>query len=398
MNKELHYTRVEFPATEKVVGAHANPNVGVVMGLKSGEEGVESFFEALKRERPDGINWDRVDLAVAVLKGEKEAVTPKPPEPEPTESQKFWRDMYRTGKLSPYQKDRPPVEWSALIDFGKKYFGHPIEFYKNGGKDIMDLDMRLRGGADKEYNQLGDMSQRAKRMLVMAGNVVPFMTFDIVTSIPSGLMFEYLEPRMKEDKKNVPAEDRKLHPERVKNSLWGGAKKIIEVQNDKVVTALGDLWVQKFTGEKSGWIHEAADKSADLGQTASEDYLKDVINGPVLESVARFIFQIPIAGALFEQGFTRLSLLQEKSQLHKGIAKSFYMGVGTIFYILRGLKYKETDEKKAPSTRIAHKIWSRMRLVLDRNPYNFYQFVDTGKTPKWMAGQNIKTSIWVNPA
>lgn len=38
MNKEFHYTRIEFPATEKVVGASVNPNVGVIEGLKSWEE------------------------------------------------------------------------------------------------------------------------------------------------------------------------------------------------------------------------------------------------------------------------------------------------------------------------------------------------------------------------
>ena len=193
MTKEFHHTRIEFPATEKVEGAP------VVIP--------ESFIEALKREKPDGLNWDRADLAVSVLKGEKDAVAPKIPEQEPTESQKFWREMYRTGKLSPYQKDRPKVEWNALVDFGKKYIGHPIEFYTKGGKDIMELDMKLRGGADKEYNQLGDMSKRATRMAVMAGNVVPFMTFDIVTSIPSGFMFEYLDPRMKEDEKKVKLDD-----------------------------------------------------------------------------------------------------------------------------------------------------------------------------------------------
>lgn len=375
MTKEFHYTHIEFPATEKVVGAPA-----VIP---------ESFVEALKRERPDGINWDRAELAVAVLKGEKDAVTPKPPEPEPTESQKFWRNMYQTGELSPYQKNRGPMKWDAAKKALVEEFTNPMKFIKNYSKHIRAIDIDLRGGVD-----IGGGKVRLQRMAVMAGNMVPFIAFDIATSLPSGLIFEYLDPRMKEDKKNVSFEKGKSHPERVKNSLWGGAKKIIEVQNDKVVTALGDLWVQKLTGEKGGWIHEAADKSADLGQTASEDYLKDVINGPVLESVARFIFQIPIAGALFEQGFTRLSLLQEKSQLNKGIAKSFYMGIGTIFYVLRGLKYKEIDEKKSPSTWLAHKIWSRVRPILDRNPYNFYQFVDTGKAPGWMKGQDTKKSIW----
>lgn len=350
MTKEFHYTRIEFPATEKV----GEPPVVIP----------ESFFEALKRERPDGINWDRADLAVAVLRGEKDAVAPKPPEPEPTESQLFWRDMYRTGKLSPYQKDRPKVEWSALVDFGKKYFGHPIEFYTTGGKDIMELDMKLRGGADKEYNQLGDMSKRATRMAVMAGNVVPFMVFDIATGIPSGLLFEYLEEKSS-GKPKLTLNQYKVYPDRLKDTLLGGAKKIIEVENDKVVTALGDIVVHKLTGEKGAWTHEAADKSADLLGTAAEDRFKDVINGPVLESLSRLLYQIPVAGALIEQGFTRLSLLQEKSQLSKGIAKSFYMGIGLSIYLWRGLHIKLKDPNyrftpQAPSAHIAHWIWGKM--------------------------------------
>lgn len=314
----------------------------------------ESFLKAIKRERPDNFNWDRIEAAMDVLKGDKIAVAPTPPEPEPTEKQKFWRDMYRSGKLTPYQKDRPGISWEAM----KMAWSDPQT--QGETSKIMAVDMAIRGGADKEYNQIGDMNQRLKRMAVMVGNVAPFMTFDIVTSIPSGLIFEYMEPRMKVDAKNVPADGKKVNPERLKNSVWGGAKKIIEVQNDKVVTALGDMLVHKLTGEKGAWVHDAADKSADLGQTASEDYLKDVINGPVLESAARFLYQIPVVGALIEQGYTRLSLLQEKSQLNKGIAKSFYMGIGTLFYVLRGLKYVNTEQKKAPSTRISHWLWNNV--------------------------------------
>ena len=77
-----------------------------------------SFEKTLAAFAAKSPNMDarRVDAAVAVLKGEKEAVTPKPPEPEPTESQKFWRDIYRTGKLSPYQKDRPGINLKAAKD------------------------------------------------------------------------------------------------------------------------------------------------------------------------------------------------------------------------------------------------------------------------------------------
>lgn len=310
----------------------------------------ESFLEAIKRERPDNINWDRIDEAVAVLK--------KPPEPEPTEKQKFWRDMYRSGKLTPYQKDRPWLGWQAAKDA----WNNPE--LQGETSRIMALDMAIRGGADKEYNQLGDMGHRAKRMAVMAGNVVPFTAFDIVTGIPSALLFEYLEAKNKGKPKQT-LEQYKQDPDRLKDTLVGGAKKIIEVENDKVVTALGDILAHKLTGERGAWTHEAADKSADLLGTAAEDRFKDVINGPVLESLARILYQIPVAGALIEQGYTRLSLLQEKSQLNKGIAKSFYMGIGLTIHLWRGLhiKLKDPEYKLAPQTpssRIAHWIWGRL--------------------------------------
>lgn len=272
--------------------------------------------------------------------------------------QQYWRNMYQTGELSPYKKDRAPVKFDAVRDATYEAITEPVKAIKNIGKHIRAIDIDFRGGVD-----IGDTKVRLQRMAIMVGNIVPFLAFDIATSIPSGLIFEYVDPRMKVDAQNIPADGQKFHPERVKNSVWSSAKKIIEVQNDKVVTALGDMWVYRLTGEKGAWVHEAADKSADFGQTAAEDYLKDVINGPVLESAARFVFQIPVAGALFEQFWTRLSGLQERSQLNKGIAKSFYMGAGTLIYVLRGLKHQTADNKKrAISAEISYWLWKQMNI------------------------------------
>ncbi len=328
------------------------PNFEAKTGVQPGA--VTHAIREKMMESPMQLRIDRVEDALSVLKGEKEAIAPKPPEPEPTESQKFWREMYRTGKLSPYQKDRPGISLQAVAEAWK----NPET--QGQTSRLMAVDLALRGGADKEYNQLGNMTQRLKRMTVMAGNVAPFMTFDIVTGIPSGVLFEYLDSRPK-----MKLKEYLENPDRLKDTLIGGAKKIIEVENDKVVTALGDIVVHKLTGEKGAWTHEAADKSADLLGTAAEDRFKDVINGPVLESLARFVYQIPVAGALIEQGYTRLSLLQEKSQLNKGIAKSFYMGIGLSIHLWRGLhiklkgaKYKEKPE--APSARIAHWLWGKI--------------------------------------
>lgn len=379
MTKEFSYTRIEYPATEKVGGAPVNPNVGVVAELKSGEEEAteaskeipvvipESFFEALKREKPDGINWDRVDLAVAVLKGEKDAVTPKPPELEPTESQKFWRDMYRTGKLSPYQKDRPAVEWSALVDFGKKYIGHPIAFYTKSGNDIMELDMRLRGGADKEYNQLGDMSKRATRMGVMALNTVPAITMDIVTSIPPNLLQTAIDVHFKNQLKAARAdlEKDKNNSEKQKlvnklvpiSSVLKTAGKIGEVMNDKNVTAAGDWWVKKLTGEKTGWFTgESSDKLNDLLTYGFGDKIEDFVNGPTIESLFRIIYEVPVLGALVEQVWTRWTLFQSKTAFHKGNLKAVYAGIGIGIGILRDTENKVPH---TPSWSITEKIWNR---------------------------------------
>lgn len=314
----------------------------------------ESFLEALKRERPDNFNWDRIEAAMDVLKGNKIAVAPTPPEPEPTESQKFWRDMYRSGNLTPYQKERQKVTVGQAIGMVKDAFTDPN---LHGFEErVLTADLAIRGGSDKEYNQLGDIKHRVKRMGVMVGNTVPFTAFDIVTSIPSSFITEGLDIWLDKQKKASNGKAKKFV-----EGTWLGVKKVIDVQNDKDVTALGDMMVAKLTGEKGAWTHEAADKSADLVQTGWDEYLRDSINGPTIESIMRFLFQIPIAGAVIEQKWTRLSLWQEQSQLFKGMAKSFYMGIGTAIGVWRDVKSVKKEERKAPSARIARGAW---RLVL----------------------------------
>ena len=56
-------------------------------------------------------------------------------------------------------------------------------------------------------------------MTVMAGNVAPFMTFDII-GIPSGVLFEYLDSRPK-----MKLKEYLENPDRLKDTLIGGAKK-----------------------------------------------------------------------------------------------------------------------------------------------------------------------------
>lgn len=300
----------------------------------------ETFKKVLDDVKPEGLDWQRIEAAMDVLKGEKIAVTPKPPEPEPTESQRFFRDMYRSGKLTPYQKERPGIRVEAVSEAWK----NP----QSQGTDsrIMAVDMALRGGADKEYNQLGDMGHRAKRIAVMTGTIVPNFLFDVATSIPSAFLIE--SAKLKGNKES-------------KTFMTGlsGLTKVIEVANDKAVTALNDMAVQKLTGEKGGWTHEGPDKLADTLQTALDDRFKDAVNGPVLESVSRMLFQVPVIGALIEQGWTRVSLLQETSPLHKGLAKAVYMGVGVAWGVWREVKNVDKNPKASPSARISRWLWVR---------------------------------------
>ncbi|MCL4200277.1 hypothetical protein KJZ67_02970 [Patescibacteria group bacterium] len=262
------------------------------------------------------------------------------------EKQAYWRNMYQTGETNPYRKDREPVRWDAFRDASYELIMKPSEFAKHIGKHIRAIDTDFRGGVD-----IGDAKLRLQRVAAMGANLVPYFVFDVVTSIPSALLNEYakkwIELNGDLDKKTLKT---------VKAFMDGGAK-IIDVQNDKIVTAWGDIVASKRTGEKTYFTHEIWDKSADLGQTAMDDYLKDAINGPVLESLNRMLYQIPIGGALWEQLASRITALQEQSALSKGIAKSFYMGIGTAIGVYREVRSKKPNEKFSPSTRISQAIW-----------------------------------------
>lgn len=373
MTKELHYTHIEFPATEKV------RETPVVIP--------ESFFEALKRERPDGINWERANLAVAVLKGEKDAVTPKPPEPEPTESQKFFREMYRTGKLSPYQgNNRPKINLKNGIEAWKNPQTQGVE------SKIMALDLALRGGADKEYNQLGDMSKRATRMAVMVGNMVPFTIFDILTSIPGNLFLKGVEiyKARHNDGKGKGNNDQQVRLTTIAGAL-DGPRRVFEILNDKITTAFGDKLVQTLTGEKGGWIHESSDKTGDFLDGAVGMYYEDAVNGPMVESAMRFMYEIPVFGALVEQGWTKLSAWQEQSPFSKAFGKAIFGGMGTMFGTINKLheidkKYllkEKYKEPKSPSVRISNAIWSVfVKLPVSPQSDFFHLATDAGKFTK----------------
>lgn len=282
---------------------------------------------------------------------------------EPTESQKFWRDAYRTGELSPYQKDRPKINLKAAADAWKDPQSQGVE------SRIMAVDLALRGGADKDYNQLGDMSKRATRMAVMVGNTVPFMAFDILTSIPGNLFLEgveiYKTRHAASRSGGAAAEQARLA---ALTGALDGPRRVFEILNDKMTTALGDKLVQTLTGEKGGWIHESSDKTGDFLDGAVGMYYEDSVNGPMVESFMRFMFEIPVAGALIEQGWTKLSAMQEKSPFTKAFGKAIFGGLGTMFGTMNRLK--ELDKKemlkddyiepKSPSKKISEAIWKAL--------------------------------------
>ncbi len=328
MNKEFHYTRIEFPATEKVVGASVNPNVGVIEGLKSWEEEKveatkespvvipESFFEALKRERPDGINWDRVDAAVEEYKSLKN-------EFESTKSQEFWRKMFDKGDQELYNREKGPVKFDAI----KEAFANPTS--KTLGEHIMAIDKDFRGGRDA-----GAAKERLQRVGSLLGVLVLFTAFDWGTSKAIEEPFNKMFPlEGKTDTQYL--------------AMRGALKKILEVMNDKYASVLGNMLIEKLTG-KRGFIHEVADKGADT-ITVGIDGWDDWVNGSTLESAQRILFQLPIAGALLEQGLTRLSMFQEKSALHTVTGKMIYMGLGIFLKTMGSGKNNDKSLEAAAS-------------------------------------------------
>lgn len=331
----------------------------------------ESFVEALKAEQPDALNLDRIDGAIAVLKGEKDAVTPKPPDPEPTESQKFFREMYQTGDKSPYKVKRGPVKFDAF----KEVFSNPTS--KTFGEHIMAIDKDFRGGVE-----IGDMKIRGMRAVVMVGNMAPNIAFDIVSSIPPNLFEKGFEEHLKVDMKTakdkakaeiaqtaIADKEGKVTPET--QALIDGLTtkvasvrmigRIGEVMNDKNVTALGNTIMRQLTGEKGWFTGEASDKLNDLLTAGFRDVAEDFLNGPTIESAFRILYQIPVVGALIEQGWTRWTNFQSASEYSKGNLKALYTGIGLFIGVMRDVDGKGHN---TPSWWITDRVWGGGAKIL----------------------------------
>jgi hypothetical protein len=234
--------------------------------------------------------------------------------------QTHWQKIFQTDGYNLYDRERKPVKWNAFREACYESMTDPVKFIKNFGEHIQKIDYEFRGEKDA-----GNLKERAERIAVMLGIIGAFTTFDRATSFWIGekSLFFGKVPRHTDD--------------RARDAGVAAFVKLAEVMNDKYASALANMTVERLSG-KRGFVHEVADKGADTLTVAVMEKLEDWVNGPNLEAAQRILFQIPIAGALLEQGFTRLSLLQEKSSIHTATGKMFYMALGTYFFTRRNVK------------------------------------------------------------
>ncbi len=254
------------------------------------------------------------------------AVTPvveaKSIQQTPTGRQLFWRNMYQTGEMSPYKKNKGPIKFDALKKAAAEAFAYPVEFIKHRKDHVRAVDIDFRGGRDA-----GEAKERAQRVGVLLLTMFTFMGFDAVTGrIWKSKMAEYFKKRGTTDLTKDPA--------------YLGLKKAVEVGNDKYTTGLADLMVWYLTKEKGGFVREASDRVGDFLNIAMKEPLDDIVNGVVTECVLRMLYQIPISGALIEQGWANFTALLEKSNLSKSTGKLIFRGFGTYLWY-RGIQMKQ---------------------------------------------------------
>lgn len=243
--------------------------------------------------------------------------------------QQHWQKIFQSGEYNLYDRERKPIKWDAFRDACYQSITDPGEFFKHFGEHVRKIDYEFRGEKDA-----GDAKERMERIGVLSGVIVLFTVFDYVSSKPFNRLIP-IKPKFDKigNKIDLSSDDLRF------NARGEAIKKLIDVMNDKYATALGNMLVEKLSG-KRGFIHEVADKGAD---TLQEGFggLQDYVNGATLESYMRIISQIPIAGALFEQGVTRLAGLQEKSPVHTATGKMIYMALGVFIKNSRAAAGKE---------------------------------------------------------
>lgn len=279
----------------------------------------DAFWEKLKKERPDGLNWDRADEAIALLR--------TPPDPEPTESQKFWRQMFET-ENSPYA-DSGSVDLAPISRAIHELFTDPKAYWKNRKQHVHDIDYGIRGG-----REIDPVDIRLKRMGVLFVMGSLFAGYDYLTGkyVIDGL-FDRIFHKNWDNEKSY------------KGAWSQGWRKIVEVLNDKYTSDMANYLGEQLTGVKKPIVHELPDKAADM-ITFGFSEIKDKVNGTVLESIMRLTYQIPIFGAITEQIFTRITEFQERSSFHKDTFKAIYSGLG----VLIGASREARKLQKSQST------------------------------------------------
>lgn len=246
--------------------------------------------------------------------------------------QKHWQKVLEMGDYTPYDKAKKPIKWDAFREASYEWITDPGKFIKNAGRHIRKIDYEFRGEKD-----IGGAKERLERVAALTGIITIFTAFDVATSRAAGRFL----PIIKDKEKN--GTEIKLSSDQ----LWYNAKnkamrKLVNVMNDKYATALGNILAERLSG-KRGFIHEVADKGADTIQEGFGGTL-DKVNGATLESYMRIISQVPIAGALFEQGMTRIAMWQEKSSLHTATGKMLYMALGVFIGESRAASTQEKAE------------------------------------------------------
>lgn len=279
----------------------------------------ESVLETFTSELKNSVEWKRIEDAMSVLKGEKEAVLPKAPEPEPTDSQKFWRKMFDVDN-TPYSKEFRPMKKEAFEAFTHELTHDFPNAVRNIAHHIHAIDTDIRG------RDAGGAKERVQRVATMLGVFTLFTAFDAGTSRPVQVL----------QKKYFP---KKGDPTSKRNARIDLGLKFVEVLNDKLATAYGDVLVSKLAGKKSFFTTEPTDKLADVGNVAFPKF-EDLVNGPTLEALARILYQYPILGAYFEQFVAGIARVQGRDGVSKGIGKAMFMAWGRYLYARWGVGEK----------------------------------------------------------
>lgn len=255
-------------------------------------------------------------------------------------NQRHWQKIFQNDEYKLYDRERKPVGFDAFRDASYEWINNPVQFMKNFGKHVRKIDYEFRGEKDA-----GGAKERLERVGALLGVIAAFTAFDYLTSKP----FKKAFPEKKEDNGHLTKDEYRI------NGRNGAINTLIGVLNDKYATALGNMLGERLTG-KRGFIHEVADKGADTIQTAYPNKLphsmNDWVNGATLESYIRIISQVPIAGALFEQGATRLALWQERSPLHTATGKMIYMALGVFIRENRKAAHMSVGEYAAAAARM----------------------------------------------